>query len=75
MNSNISMILYFWINDIVEGRMGAKSDVMIDIFDKLKENNIKINEECSQLVLKKKESIHLILRTVSPTMVIVRKYI
>lgn len=39
---DISMILYFWINDIVEGRMGAKSDVMIDIFDKLKENNIKI---------------------------------
>jgi len=39
---DITMILYFWINDIVEGRMGAKSDVMVNIFDKLKENNIKI---------------------------------
>jgi hypothetical protein len=28
------MTLYFWISDIVEGRMGAKSDVMIDIFNK-----------------------------------------
>jgi len=39
---DITMILYFWINDIVEGRMGAKSDVMVNIFDKFKENNIKI---------------------------------
>jgi len=38
----ITMILYFWINDIVEGRMGAKSDVMIDILNKFSENNIEI---------------------------------
>jgi small-conductance mechanosensitive channel len=39
---DITMTLYFWISDIVEGRMGAKSDVMIDIFNKFKENNIEI---------------------------------
>ena len=36
------MTLYFWISDIVEGRMGAKSDVMIDFFNIFKENNIEI---------------------------------
>jgi hypothetical protein len=36
------MTLYFWISDIVEGRMGAKSDVMIDIFNKFKENNFEL---------------------------------
>ena len=39
---DITMTLYFWINDIVDGRMGAKSDVMIDIFNNFKENNIEI---------------------------------
>jgi small-conductance mechanosensitive channel len=39
---DVSILLYFWINDIVEGRMGAKSDIMIDIVDKFNENNIKI---------------------------------
>lgn len=40
--SDIAMILYFWISDIVEGRMGAKSDVMIEIYNKFKEHNIEI---------------------------------
>ncbi len=39
---DISMTLYFWINDIIDGRMGAKSDVMIEVFNRLKENNIEI---------------------------------
>jgi len=39
---DISMILYFWISDIVEGRMGAKSDVMISILKEFADNNIKI---------------------------------
>lgn len=39
---DISMILYFWINDIIDGRMGAKSDVMIEIYNRFKEQNIKI---------------------------------
>ena len=39
---DITMTLYFWISDIVDGRMGAKSDVMINIFNNFKENNIEI---------------------------------
>jgi small-conductance mechanosensitive channel len=39
---DITMTLYFWINDIIDGRMGAKSDVMISIFNAFKENNIEI---------------------------------
>ena len=39
---DITVTLYFWISDIVDGRMGAKSDVMIDVFNSLKENNIEI---------------------------------
>jgi small-conductance mechanosensitive channel len=39
---DISMVLYFWINDIIDGRLGAKSDVMIKILERFKENNIKI---------------------------------
>ena len=39
---DITMTLYFWISDIVDGRMGAKSDVMIEVFSALKENNISI---------------------------------
>jgi small-conductance mechanosensitive channel len=40
--SEIKFILYFWINDITEGRSNAKSDVMNLIYKKLEENNIKI---------------------------------
>lgn len=40
--SDISMILYFWINDIIDGRMSAKSDVMIKILEQFQQNNIKI---------------------------------
>lgn len=39
---DVKFVLYFWISDIVQGRAGAKSDVMIKIWDKLKENNIRI---------------------------------
>jgi len=37
---DIKFTLYFWINDIVEGRFGAKSDVMIAVYQKLTANNI-----------------------------------
>lgn len=39
---DVSMILYFWISDIVEGRMGAKSDVMVEILKSFAQNNITI---------------------------------
>ncbi len=39
---DIKFLLTFWINDIVEGRQSAKSQVMLEIWQKFKENNIEI---------------------------------
>ena len=39
---DIKFTLYFWISDIIEGRAKPKSDVLINIWDKLQENNIRI---------------------------------
>ena len=39
---DIRFTLYFWISDILEGRLKPKSDVLINIWDKLQENNIRI---------------------------------
>jgi small-conductance mechanosensitive channel len=39
---DIKFILYFWINDIVRGRLGPKSEVLMSIWSRLKENNIEI---------------------------------
>ena len=39
---DIKFILYFWVSDITEGRMAAKSDVMIRIWKRFQENNIRV---------------------------------
>jgi small-conductance mechanosensitive channel len=39
---DIKFVLYFWIADIVDGRMGAKSDVMVAIYQQLTANGIVI---------------------------------
>ena len=39
---DIKFSLTFWINDIVEGRQSAKSQVMLEIWQKFKENDIEI---------------------------------
>ncbi|MBU6339253.1 MAG: mechanosensitive ion channel [Rickettsiales bacterium] len=41
-DSSIKFILYFWVNDVTQGRMSAKSEVMSEIWKRFKENNIKI---------------------------------
>jgi len=38
--SGINLELHFWISDIIEGRMGPKSDIMVEIWRKFKENDI-----------------------------------
>jgi small-conductance mechanosensitive channel len=40
---DVKFTLFFWINDIVEGRMKPKSEVMLNIWKKLKENKIEIS--------------------------------
>ncbi len=39
---DIKITLYFWISDIVAGRMKPKGEVLIGIWKKFQENNIKI---------------------------------
>ena len=39
---DIKFILYFWVSDITQGRMSAKSDVMMSIWNSFKENNIRV---------------------------------
>ncbi|MDX2083514.1 MAG: mechanosensitive ion channel [Rickettsiales bacterium] len=39
---DIKFTLYFWISDITKGRMSAKSEVMMAIWQSFKENNIRI---------------------------------
>ena len=38
----IKFTLYFWISDIIQGRMGPKSQVLMSIWNKFKENQIEI---------------------------------
>ncbi len=37
---DVKFILYFWISDITQGRQVAKSEVMINVSKRLRENNI-----------------------------------
>jgi small-conductance mechanosensitive channel len=39
---DIKFTLYFWVNDVTKGRMNAKSEVLMNIWTKFKENNIEI---------------------------------
>ena len=41
-DSSIDLLLHFWVSDIVEGRLSPKSEVMMEIWEKFKENNIVI---------------------------------
>ncbi len=41
-DGSISMLLYFWVGDVAQGRMAPKSEVMVKIFQKFQENNIVI---------------------------------
>lgn len=40
--SSVKFTLFFWVDDIIEGRKRPKSDVLFSIWRKLKENNIEI---------------------------------
>jgi small-conductance mechanosensitive channel len=41
-DSSVNFTLYFWVDDIIEGRKRPRSDVLFSIWRKLKENNIEI---------------------------------
>ncbi len=41
-DNSVNFLLYFWVDDVTEGRFEPKSDVMRSIWRKFKENNIGI---------------------------------
>ena len=41
-DSSINLLAYFWVGDVIQGRLGIKSDVMIKVCEKFRENNISI---------------------------------
>ena len=41
-DSSVQFILYFWVDNIVEGRLRPKSDILFSVWDKFEENNIEI---------------------------------
>ena len=41
-DSSVNFLLHFWIGDVDEGRFGPQSEVMFDIWNKFKENDIEI---------------------------------
>ena len=41
-DSSINLLVYFWVGDVAQGSLGIKSDVMIKISEKFRENNISI---------------------------------
>lgn len=50
---DVRFTLYFWISDIVEGRMAPKSEVMINIWQKFQEHNIEIPVPQRELITRK----------------------
>lgn len=41
-DSSVNFTLFFWVDDIIEGRKRPRSDVLFSIWGKLKDNNIEI---------------------------------
>lgn len=41
-DSSVNFLLFFWVDDVTQGRYGPKSDVMFIIWNKFKEHNIEI---------------------------------
>ncbi len=59
---DVKFVLYFWINDIIEGRMKPKSEVMLNIWQKLKENKITISvPQREVLAISKKKKKKLVV--------------
>ena len=41
-DSPVNFIVYFWVEDVNQGFRNIKSEIMFDVWNKLKENNIEI---------------------------------
>jgi small-conductance mechanosensitive channel len=56
-DSSVNFTLYFWVDDIIEGRKRPRSDVLFSIWRKLKDNNIEIPFPQRDLHIKNPEAI------------------
>ncbi|MEX1036503.1 MAG: mechanosensitive ion channel domain-containing protein [Sneathiella sp.] len=55
-DSSINLTLYFWVEDVAEGRIRPRSEVMFSIWRKFKENNIEIPFPQRDLHIKNSEA-------------------
>ena len=51
-DSSVNFLLYFWVDDVTEGRLDAKSDVYLSIWKSFKDNNITIPFPQSDVLIK-----------------------
>ena len=56
-DSSVNFTLYFWVDDIIEGRKRPRSDVLFSIWRKFKENNIEIPFPQRDLHIKNPEGL------------------
>ncbi len=56
-DSSVNFTLYFWVDDIIEGRKRPRSDVLFSIWRKLKENDIEIPFPQHDLHIKNPEAL------------------
>lgn len=56
-DSSVDFTLYFWVDDIIEGRKRPRSDVLFAIWKKLKANNIEIPFPQRDLHIKNSEAL------------------
>ncbi len=54
LDNSISVISYFWVSDVVRGRMGPKNDVMLKMLERFKENNIEIPSQQREVLIKRR---------------------
>jgi small-conductance mechanosensitive channel len=59
-SSGIEMILYFWVSNVIDGRMAPKSEVMITILQKFKEHGVEIPLPQMDLYVKNRDSFKVI---------------
>ncbi|HAY45172.1 MAG TPA: mechanosensitive ion channel protein MscS [Gammaproteobacteria bacterium] len=56
-DSSVNFTLFFWVDDIIEGRKRPRSDVLFSIWRKFKENNIEIPFPQRDLHIKNPEAL------------------
>ena len=54
LDNSINLIVYFWVSDIVSGRMAPKNDVMIRILEEFKKHSIQIPSPQREIIIRRK---------------------